>query len=51
MITNKTVKKYSALLLLFTVTFFSSCSSNEEDTTASLADGKSTVITDLAGDT
>lgn len=46
-----TIKKYHVLALLFTSIFFIGCSSNEEDTTASLADGKSIIITDLAGDT
>jgi hypothetical protein len=49
--TSKTIKKYDLLLLLFTAVFFASCSSNEEDNSSSLTDGKSTVISDLAGDT
>lgn len=39
------------LLLMLTAINFIACSSSEEDTTASLEDGKSTVISDLAGDT
>lgn len=51
MTTTKKIKKYHILMLLCTSMFFIACSSNEEDTTASLADGKSIVISDLAGDT
>lgn len=51
MITIRTIKKCHTLLLLFTAISFIACSSSEEDTSASLIDGKSTVITDLAGDT
>lgn len=51
MITIRTIKKWQTLLFLFTAIILTSCSNNEEDTTASLSDGKSTVISDLAGDT
>lgn len=51
MITNNIFKKWSLALLLIISLNFISCSSNEENTTATLADGKSTVVSDLAGDT
>jgi hypothetical protein len=51
MTTTKKIKKYHILMLLCTSMFFIACSSNEENTTAFLADGKSIVISDLAGDT
>ncbi|MBF4516963.1 HmuY family protein [Flavobacterium sp. ANB] len=51
MTTNKIIKKWYMLLLMLTAINFIACSSSEEDTTASLEDGKSTVISDLAGDT
>ncbi|KFF04129.1 HmuY family protein [Flavobacterium reichenbachii] len=51
MTTIQTIRKSSILLLTLAVMSFISCSSNEEDTAASLTDGKSNVITDLAGDT
>ncbi|KUJ61263.1 hypothetical protein AR687_13830 [Flavobacteriaceae bacterium CRH] len=51
MTTNKTIKKWHSLLLILTAITVIACSSNEEDTTATLQDGKSTVVSDLAGDT
>lgn len=47
----KTLKKGKVLLLAIAVMNFISCSSSEEDNNSSLSDGKSTVVTDLAGDT
>lgn len=51
MITTKTLKKLQLLLFIGFAINFTACSNNEEDTTSSLIDGKSTVVTDLAGDT
>jgi hypothetical protein len=51
MTTIQTIRKSLILVFTFAVMSFTSCSSNEEDTSASLTDGKSTVVTDLAGDT
>lgn len=51
MITIRTIKKWQVLLFMFTALILTACSNNEEDTSASLTDGKSTVISDLAGDT
>lgn len=51
MITIQTIKKVHILFYMFATLLFTACSSNEEDTSASLTDGKSTVISDLAGDT
>ena len=51
MIKNNIFKKWPLALLLIISLNFISCSSNEENTTATLADGKSTVVSDLAGDT
>lgn len=51
MITTKTITNCCTLILSLFVVTMTSCSSNEEDTSASLSDGKSIVITDLAGDT
>ena len=51
MITTRTITNCCTLILSLFVVTMTSCSSNEEDSTASLADGKSIVITDLAGDT
>ncbi|WP_244248527.1 HmuY family protein [Flavobacterium foetidum] len=45
------MKKWRNTLLLLTAVTLTACSSNEDDNNASLSDGKSTVITDLAGDT
>lgn len=47
----RTIKRWRILLLVFAVINFISCSSSEEDTVATLQDGKSTVVSDLAGDT
>lgn len=47
----ETLKKGNVLLLAIAVMNFISCSSSEEDHNSSLSDGKSTVVTDLAGDT
>lgn len=46
-----TIKKCTIMQLMLLVMSFTSCSNSEENTNTSLADGKSTVITDLAGDT
>jgi len=51
MTTIQTLKKSKILLFAIAAISLASCSSNEEDTNSSLLDGKSTVITDLAGDT
>jgi len=51
MIPTRTIKKCHLLLLFFATLFFAACSSNEEDNAASLTDGNSIVINDLAGDT
>ncbi|WP_264530191.1 HmuY family protein [Flavobacterium sp. N502540] len=50
MITNNIFKKWPLLLLIVSMNFIS-CSSTDENPTASLVDGKSTVVSDLAGDT
>lgn len=50
MITNHIFKKWPLLLLVVSMNFIS-CSSNDENPTASLTDGKSTIVPDLAGDT
>ncbi|WP_281233185.1 HmuY family protein [Flavobacterium gelatinilyticum] len=46
-----TLKKWHKLLFVIASISFTACSSNEEDNNTSLVDGKSTVISDLAGDT
>ncbi|WP_417941147.1 HmuY family protein [Flavobacterium sp. RS13.1] len=46
-----TIKKCTIMQLMLLVMSFTSCSNSEENTNTSLTDGKSTVITDLAGDT
>lgn len=51
MTTTKTIKKWQAMLMVLLLLSFTACSDNDEDTVASLEDGKSTVISDLAGDT
>ncbi|GIQ59527.1 HmuY family protein [Flavobacterium collinsii] len=51
MITNHIFKKGLLALLLIITLQAVSCSSNEENTVTTLADGKSTVVSDLAGDT
>ncbi|WP_286971749.1 HmuY family protein [Flavobacterium sp. UBA4854] len=51
MTTIKTFNKSKILLFAIAAISLASCSSNEEDTNSSLIDNKSTVITDLAGDT
>lgn len=51
MITNRPITKWYILLLLTAAINFMGCSSSEENTAATLEDGKSTVVTDLAGDT
>lgn len=51
MTTTKTIKKWQAMLMVLLLLSFAACSDNDEDTVASLEDGKSTVISDLAGDT
>lgn len=48
---TKTIKRWHLLLLMLFGFAIAGCSDNDEDTTASLQDGKSTVISDLAGDT
>jgi hypothetical protein len=50
MITNHIFKKWPLVLLIVGMNFIS-CSSTDENPTASLVDGKSTVVSDLAGDT
>ncbi|MBW1655673.1 HmuY family protein [Flavobacterium quisquiliarum] len=49
--TKRTIQKSCCLIPLLATVLLTSCSSNEEDNSATLVDGKSTVITDLAGDT
>ncbi|OXB07049.1 HmuY family protein [Flavobacterium pectinovorum] len=48
---TKIIKKWHFLLLMIIAMNFIACSSNDENTGASLQDGKSIVINDLAGDT
>ncbi|WP_017497176.1 HmuY family protein [Flavobacterium sp. WG21] len=50
MITNHIFKKWPLVLLIVGMNFIS-CSSTDENPTATLTDGKSTIVSDLAGDT
>ncbi|OHT44238.1 HmuY family protein [Flavobacterium tructae] len=50
MITNHIFKKWPLVLLIIGMNFIS-CSSTDENPTATLTDGKSTIVSDLAGDT